>query len=98
MYDAFMGGLKSLVFMPWTIGRWLMHFSFMKKISYYTVQSRILSNFVYLVKVSGLKIKFLWDTLNHYFLLMSILRLMWKEKAIVGSVLSLLSYYLYFRG
>lgn len=78
IYDAFMGGLRSIVYMPWTLGRWLMHFTFMQKISYYTVQSRILSNFVYLVRVSGLKIKFLWDTLNHYFLLMSLLRLMWQ--------------------
>ena len=41
--------------------------------------------------------KFLWDTLNHYLLLMSIARTLWKEKLMTSICLAYLSYFMYFR-
>jgi hypothetical protein len=43
--------------------------------------------------LTGLKLKFLWDTLDHYLLVKRIGSALWREKAITLSLAGLIGYY-----
>ena len=58
---------------------------------------KLVYNIVYFVRLGGLKVKFLWDTLNHYLLIKYIAQSLWKEKLIATLGIAYGSYFLYFR-
>ena len=58
---------------------------------------RMLYNMFYYLRLTGMKLKFLWDTLDHYLLIRRIGRTFWREKLISGTIIAYLSYFLYFR-
>jgi len=58
---------------------------------------KLVYSLVYFVRLCGLKVKFLWDTLNHYLLIKYIARSLWKEKLIATVGIAYVSYFLYFR-
>lgn len=58
---------------------------------------RLLFNCLYYLRLAGLKVKFLWDTLNHYLLIRQIGRAIWREKPLSLLALSFISYFGYFR-
>lgn len=58
---------------------------------------RMFYNLFYYTRLTGLKLKFLWDTLDHYLLIKHLAKLAWREKLISGTFLAYTSYFLYFR-
>ena len=58
---------------------------------------RVMFSFIYYLRLFGLKLKFLWDTLNHYLLLKFIAKTLWKEKLITCISAGFLYYFTYFR-
>ncbi|TNV85353.1 hypothetical protein FGO68_gene1078 [Halteria grandinella] len=70
----------------WATLRWNMAFIY-----------RVLYGTYYYLRLLGLRLKFVWDTLNHYLLIKQLLSFAWREKFLTLLTLSYASYFLYFR-
>jgi hypothetical protein len=68
--------------------RFMSNFSFVYRFFY---------NMFYYTRLTGMKLKFLWDTLDHYLLLKQISRIAWREKLISSTLLWYTAYFLYVR-
>ncbi|CDW73020.1 UNKNOWN [Stylonychia lemnae] len=97
MYDALFHYLKQFFLSPWHILKYIMNLESMQMMNKYFMTTRIIYNLGYYGRITGIKLKFLWDTLNHYLLLKSTLRLIWNQKLVFGLIGWYLSYFLYFR-
>ena len=92
MYEGIIGALKFCILLPRTFFYWIIQRNFFKKLERFSFVSRPVNNLIYYAKLSAIKTKILWDTLNHYLLFKQIMRQLWRERQIVVPAVSLYLY------
>eukprot|EP00347_Sterkiella_histriomuscorum_P017992 403347199 len=97
IYDTFFHYAKAFILSPFYVFRFLRSMPMFKGLEKYNFISKIAGNMMYYGRITGLKLKYFWDTLNHYLLLMYIIRTLWSQKLLTLIGLTLLSYTFYFR-
>lgn len=70
------------------IARFMQNFHFIYQLA---------QNCFYYLRLGGLKVKLLWETLDHYFLIRFVLRSLWREKLITFTLVGYLAYFLHYR-
>jgi hypothetical protein len=101
-YLSFSSILKNLfINYPVRFARWCYQTRVLKAgirfISNFYFVYRFFYNMFYYTRLTGMKLKFLWDTLDHYLLLKQICRIVWREKLISSTLLWYSAYFFYVR-
>lgn len=102
VYNGLLRAMRlALVESPVRFGRWAYHTRLMQStigfMRNFYFAYRMLYNLFYYTRLTMLKLKFLWDTLDHYLLIKHLAKLAWREKLISATLVGYATYFLYFR-